>query len=82
MVLKSIEKIFGIHASRAVFKNPKRKIFSLTCTKDVYKTINKKYLEKIKKILIVDRKELDSLAGNKVHQGIFRVQFNSKLSTK
>ena len=71
MVSKGIEKIFGIHASRAVFKNPKRKIFSLTCTKDVYKTINKKYLEKIKKILVVDRKELDSLAGNKVHQGIF-----------
>ena len=73
MALKNTEKIFGIHAARAVFANPKRKIFSLTCTKDIYNTIknNNKCLEKIKKISIVDRKELDSLTGTKVHQGVF-----------
>ena len=71
MASKSTEKIFGIHAARAVLTNPKRKIYSLTCTKDIYNTIKNKFLEKIKKISIVDRKELDSLTGTKVHQGVF-----------
>ena len=36
MSSKSVEEIFGIHASRAALKNPRRKVYSIVCTQDFY----------------------------------------------
>ena len=72
MISKSTEEIFGIHAAKAAIKNPKRKIFSLTCTQQFYDN-NSSDLKKIKinRIKILKRKEIDSLIGFTTHQGVF-----------
>ena len=52
MSSKSVEEIFGIHASRAALKNPKRKVYSIVCTQDFYDNysydLKKKILKKFK----------------------------------
>ena len=72
MSTKSIEEIFGIHAAKAAIKNPRRKIYSLTCSQEFYDT-HLHYLKKkkIEKIQILKRKEIDSLLGFNTHQGVF-----------
>ena len=47
MSTKSIEEIFGIHAAKAAIKNPRRKIYSLTCSQEFYDT-HLHYLKKKK----------------------------------
>jgi 23S rRNA (guanosine2251-2'-O)-methyltransferase len=72
MSSQSVEEIFGIHASRAALKNPRRKVYSIVCTQDFYDNhsydLKKKNIEKIQ---ILKRKQIDSLLGFNTHQGVF-----------
>ena len=76
-----IDIIIGQHAALAAIENLKRVIISLKCTKEFFKK-NKQLFENVKNIdrQIVDRKKIDSLIGEKVHQGI--VIYSDKLPKK
>ncbi len=72
MSTKSIEEIFGVHAARAALKNPRRKIYSIVCTKGFYDDYSHDLKKKqIKNIQILKRKQIDSLLGFNTHQGVF-----------
>ena len=71
---KEVKKnlIYGIHASLSALNNPNREIISAKCTQQVFEKIHNKISikENIKKIKIVNRKELDVDLNSSIHQGI------------
>ena len=73
--------IFGLHSSVAAILNKNRNIKKIIMTKEVLKK-NKELFESIENVerQILDRKKIDSLIGEKVHQGI--VVYSEKLSKK
>ena len=81
MSTKETQIIFGLHSSIAAILNKNRKIKKIIMTDEVFKR-NKTLFENIKNIerQIVERKQIDSLIGEKVHQGI--VVYSNKLPKK
>ena len=81
MSVNETQIIFGLHSSIAAILNKNRNIKKIIMTEDVLKK-NKELFESIKNIerQIVDRKKIDSLIGEKVHQGI--VVYSDKLPKK
>lgn len=65
--------IYGIHASLSALNNPKRIVNLAKCTKQVFEKIQNKILieKNLKKIKIVDRRELDINLNSSIHQGIY-----------
>ena len=70
--------IFGLHSSVAAILNKNRNIKKIILTEEVLRK-NKELFENIKNIKkqILDRKKIDSLIGEKIHQGI--VVYSEKL---
>ena len=71
MSAKETNFIFGLHSSLEAILNKNRTIKKIVCTAEVFKK-NEISLEKVKniEIKILNRKQIDSLIGEKVHQGI------------
>ena len=63
--------IFGLHSSLAAIHNKKRNIKKIVCTEEVYRK-NEELFDSLKNIekKIQNRKQIDSLTGEKFHQGI------------
>ena len=81
MSVNETQIIFGLHSSIAAISNKNRNIKKIIMTDKVFKK-NKQLFENVKNIerQIVDRKKIDSLIGEKVHQGI--VVYSDKLPKK
>ena len=81
MSVNETQIIFGLHSSIAAILNKNRNIKKIIMTDEVFKK-NKQLFENVKNIerQIVDRKKIDSLIGEKVHQGI--VVYSDKLPKK
>ena len=81
MSVKETNFIFGLHSSLGAILNKNRTIKKIVCTAEVYEK-NKIFFEKVKniKIKILNRKQIDLLTAEKVHQGI--VVYCEKLSNK
>ena len=63
--------IFGLHSSLAAIHNKKRNIKKIVCTEEVYRK-NEELFDSLKNIekKIQNRRQMDSLTGEKFHQGI------------
>ena len=81
MSVNETQIIFGLHSSIAAISNKNRNIKKIIMTDEVFKK-NKQLFENVKNIerQIVDRKKIDTLIGEKVHQGI--VVYSDKLPKK
>ena len=73
--------IFGLHSSIAAILNKNRNVKKIILTEEVLRKNNELFdnIKNIKK-QILDRKKIDSLIGEKVHQGI--VVYSEKLPEK
>ena len=71
MSTKETNIIFGLHSSLAAVLNKRRKIKKIVCTDEVFKR-NKTLLNNLVNIEknILNRKQIDLLTGEKIHQGI------------
>ena len=81
MSVNETQIIFGLHSSIAAISNKNRNIKKIIMTEEVFKK-NKQLFKNVNNIdrQIVDRKKIDSLIGEKVHQGI--VVYSDKLPKK
>lgn len=59
--------IYGIHAVRAVLKNPQRKILKIMLTRDSEIVIEDKKL--LSKLHVIEKESFASMFGNAIHQG-------------